>query len=103
MFALGICIGVSLGMGILTICHSPFFVEMKRAEAEMAHEMLSRAREEHHAAALHVIAANDESTCAGPSRVQVTGLLLNSKIEETPGILTSPSCLWPTWAGNIRN
>ncbi len=39
MFALGICIGAGLGIGILTVCHNLCAVETKRVEAQRAHDL----------------------------------------------------------------
>jgi hypothetical protein len=60
MFALGICIGVTLGMGILTVCRSLFFGAGKRVEAQRANELWTRAGEEHRGV-LWVIAAHDDA------------------------------------------
>ncbi len=39
MFALGICIGIGLGMGILTVCHNLFVVATKGVGAQGTHDL----------------------------------------------------------------
>lgn len=39
MFALGICIGIGLGMGILTVCHNLSVVQTKRVGAQGTHDL----------------------------------------------------------------
>ncbi|RPJ38495.1 MAG: hypothetical protein EHM35_04425 [Planctomycetaceae bacterium] len=62
MLWVGICIGTGLGMAIASIgCYlSPIGIERRRLEREIAGDNLKCAREERRAAALRVIAMNEQ-------------------------------------------